>query len=105
MKSYGTFRFYIYRERLHEGTELTHDLRKVPSLHQSCSELEGNAEDSEDHIRECQVGNVEVGHGLHSPKVVLRRIILESALESYRETATTYITIRFPTMATREIKT
>ena len=62
-----TFNIWSYWESLHEGTELTHELWKIPSLHQRCSELEWNTKHREDHIRQSQVGDVEVRHRLHSP--------------------------------------
>ena len=54
-----------YRQSLHEGTELAHELRQVPALDESRSKLEGNTEESEDNIREGEVGDIEVRHGMH----------------------------------------
>lgn len=61
------FRRYPYRERLHEGAELAHELREVPPLHQSSPELEGDAEHGQHHVRERQGGYVVVSHCLHPP--------------------------------------
>ena len=57
-----------YRESLHEGAELTHELREVPALHQGRPELEGDAEQSQHRVRERQGRDVVVGHCLHPPE-------------------------------------
>ena len=57
-----------YRESLHEGAELTHELREVPALNQSRPELEGDAEQSQHRVRERQGRDVVVGHCLHPPE-------------------------------------
>ena len=53
-----------YRKDLNEGTELAHEGRQVPPLHQGSPELEGDAEHGKDHVRQGQVGNVEVCYSL-----------------------------------------
>ena len=63
----GTGGSSTYRQSLHEGAELTHELRQIPPLNQSCAELEGNTEESEDNVRQGEVGDIEISDGLHPP--------------------------------------
>ena len=54
-------------QRLHERTELTHELWQLPPLDEGGSELEGDAEEGEDDVGEGEVGDIEVCDCLHPP--------------------------------------
>lgn len=56
---------HVDAERLGEGTELAHKCGQVPALQQGGVELERNAEDGDDDVGRRQVGDVEVGDGVH----------------------------------------
>ena len=55
----------IETERLGEGAKLAHELGQIPPLEECGVELEGDAEDGDDHVGHGQVGDVQVGHALH----------------------------------------
>lgn len=52
-------------EGLGEGAELAHELGQVPALEERGVELERDAEDGDDHVGRGEVGDVEVGDGVH----------------------------------------
>ena len=52
---------------LDEWTELAHEEGQVPLLEERRLELEGDAEDGDDAVRQRQVADVDVDHGAHAP--------------------------------------